>query len=253
MSSPDHNLETFIEKQVPSHVDESLSNIKFIPRRYIIKETITLEHAKQCIFPGETITPEEKRDNLVTLKKEAKDWFRNELAKIMVAQIQNKQLSFKIIKNDETRVVSVRNFEDFLEKVEQDSSIDMMKIIFHVCHGYFDVNDDWQIRLEEKYMKEYQFQYSESSNTSHKSKGKGCFEIICSGEKTELVKRVQRAGKRTHGKYITLELPRKTNGSYTKRKLGIFYPDFVKYVERKEGTTRKKSRRYNDVRSYHMV
>ena len=252
-SNMEHNLETFIENQEQTNVDESLSSIKFIPRKYIPKGTISLEHAQQCIFPGEVISPSEKRENLLKLKNECKEWFRNELAKMMVAEIQEKQLSLKVIRNDNTKLVPVRNFEDFLEKVEQDCSHGMMKTIFRVSHGYFDLLNDWQINLEEKYMKEYQFQYSESSYTPHKSKGKGCFEIICAGEKTELVKRIQHAGKRTHGKYITLELPRNNNGGYTKRKLGIFYPEFVKCVERKEGKETTKSRRYRDVRIIFII
>ena len=232
--------------------DELLSSIKFIPRLYVPKGKITIDHAKQCIFPGEKITPEEKLSELTNLKNDAKQWFRNELSKIMVAEIQTKKLQLKIIRNDTTREIPVRNFDDFIEKIEQDSSDDMMRTIFHVSHGYFDLQDDWQLTLEEKYMSEFNFQYSESSTHLHKAKGKGCFEIICCGEKTELVKRIQRAGKRSHGKYITLELPRKHNGGYTKRKLGIFYDEFVKHVHNTEGSVSNRVKRYVDVSSQTM-
>ena len=243
--------ESIHENEEPATIDESLVGLKFIPRLYIPKAKITLEHAKQCIFPGESITPEDKLVELKRLKSDSKQWFRNEVCKIMVAEIQAKNLTYKIIKNDSTKELPVRNFDDFIEKVEQDSSDTMMQNVFQVCHGCFDLNEDWQLKLEETYMKEFNFQYAESSSFSHKSKGKGCFEIICCGEKTELVKRVQRAGKRSHGKYITLELPRKDNGRYRKRKLGIYFPEFVKTVEVNDGVSQKKPRRYNQVSIKH--
>ena len=244
----EHDL--FHENEEQASADNLLSSIKFIPRLYIPKGKITVQHAKQCIFPGEKITPEEKLLELTNLKNEAKEWFRNELSKVMVAEIQAKKLKLKIIQNDTTREISVRNFDDFIEKVEQDSSDEMMRIIFHVCHGCFDLRDDWQSSLEEQYMRDFNFQYSETSTHLHKAKGKGCFEIICCGEKTELVKRIQRAGKRSHGKYITLELPRKHHGGYTKRKLGIFYDEFVKHVNIDEKSISKKVKRYHHVSSY---
>ena len=247
-TTKEHDLGKENEEQATA--DDLLSSIKFIPRLYIPKGKITVEHAKQCIFPGEKITPEEKQAELTNLKNEAKQWFRNELSKIMVGEIQTKKLQFKIIRNDTTREIPVRNFDDFIEKIEQDSSDDMMKAIFHVSHGCFDLRDDWPLTLEEQYMREFKFQYSETSTHLHKAKGKGCFEIICCGEKTELVKRIQRAGKRSHGKYITLELPRKHNGGYTKRKLGIFYNEFVKHVDTDDKPISKKLKRYHDVSPY---
>ena len=243
-------FDTYHQNEEQPTIDESLSSIKFIPRLYIPKGKITLEHAKQCIFPGETISHEQKLVELKALKNDAKEWFRNEISKIMVAEIQSKDMTLKMIQNDTTREVVVRNFDDFIEKVEQDSSDNMMRNIFDVSHVCFDLQDDWQLSLEEKYMREFKFQYAETSSSSHKSKGKGCFEIICCGEKTELVKRIQRAGKRSHGKYITLELPRKANGGYTKRKLGIFYPAFVKNVDVQEISMSRKTKRYREVSYY---
>ena len=228
------DLDTFYENEEQPAADDILSSVKFIPRLYLPKNKITVEHAKQCIFPGENITPEEKLAELRNLKNDAKEWFRNEISKIMVTEIQSKNLKWKIIRNNTTREISVRNIDDFIEKVEQDSSDEMMRIIFDVSHGCFDLQDDWQLSLEEKYMSQFNFQYSETSTHSHKSKGKGCFEIICCGEKTELVKRIQRAGKRSHGRYITIELPKTSTGGYKKRKLGIFYDEFVKHVNIEE-------------------
>ena len=240
-------VQTSEEHEEQSKVDDVLFNIKFIPRLYIPKGKLTIEHAKQCMFPGENATVEQKLSDLESLKNDAKEWFRNELSKLMVAEIQDQNLTLKIIKNDTTMTVPVRNFEDFLEKVEQDSSDEMMKIIFEVSHGFFDRKSDWQTVLEDIYMKEFNFQYADISTHTHKSKGKGCFEILCCGEKTELVKRIQRAGKRSHGKYITLELPRRSNGGYKKRKLGMFYPEFVKTIDVDETKISKKTKRYREV------
>lgn len=240
-------LETFPENEEPPGYDESLSKIKFIPRLYVPKGKITTEHAKQCIFPGENVAPEKKKQDLEFLKNEAKEWFRNELSKLMVAEIQDKQLTLKVIRNDNIMTVPVRNFEDFLEKIEQDNSDDMMKVIFHVSHGFFDQKDDWSVKLGNLFMKEYNFQYANISNHAHPCKGKGCFEMICCSEKTELVKRIQRSGKRSHGRYITLELPKKPNGAYTKRRMGKFYTEFIKTVNVDQTKISKKAKRYRQV------
>lgn len=59
------------------------AKVQFIPRQYVQKHKITLQHATDCIFPGEDISPEEKLIYLNKLKSKAKQWFRNEIGKIL--------------------------------------------------------------------------------------------------------------------------------------------------------------------------
>ena len=208
--------------------ESSICELQFIPRQYIPKYKISLQHASECIFPGEDVTPEEKLDSLNRLKDKSKQWFRNEIGKIFTSELQNYDVYFKKVVQDEVCKFKVRNIEEFIVKVEQDSSDEFMKIIFNVCYKYFDVNINWLQVLEEKFMKEFGFQYVDGKDRPHPGRNKGCFEVLCALEKTELVKRIQRAGKKAHGKYLTIELPRKPDGKYQKRRPTIFYNEFIK-------------------------
>ena len=227
---PDATSDNLLE-----HVDtecqistQDLGNVKFIPRKYIPKGKITLEHARRCIGVGENLKPEEKLVQLNQIKDQAKQWFQHETKKLVTEQIQLKNLFYKKVIGQEIRKFPVRNLTEFEFLIEQDSSEKMMKIIFDVTYGYFDRNFDWNLELETKFMLIQAYQYSQSKTVQHRSKEKGCFEILCSAEKTEIVKRFQRVGKRSHGRYMSIERPKKQNGQYSKRRPGVWYSDFVK-------------------------
>lgn len=120
-------------------------------------------------------------------------------------------------------------------KVEQDSTDDFMQVIFDVCYKYFDIKLNWLKELEDKFMKQYNFQYADNHETSHSGRNKGCFEILAAAEKTELVKRIQRTGKKAHGKYLTIELPKRPDGKYQKRRAALWYKEFIKNDSSKVG------------------
>ena len=100
----------------------------------------------------------------------------------------------------------VRNMDDFIIKVQQDNSEEFLKVIFQVTYGFFDMKPNWCIELEDEFMRQFKFQYTDRKIGNHPARDKGCFEILASSEKTEIVKRIQRAGKKSHGSYVTLEL-----------------------------------------------
>ena len=80
----------------------TIGSIQFIPRQYVTKQKITLQHASDCIFPGEDVTPNEKLNALNDLKTKAKQWSRNEISKIVTNELQNHDLHFKkVIQNKE--------------------------------------------------------------------------------------------------------------------------------------------------------
>ena len=206
----------------------TVTTVQFIPRKYVPKHKITVQHATDCIFPGENVSPEEKLTSLNELKLKAKHWFRNEIGKIFTNEIQNANLYFKKVIQNEVCNFKVRNIDEFLLKVEQDGTDDFMEVIFNVCYKYFDIKLNWPKELEDKFMKEYNFQYADGQESSHSGRNKGCFEILAAAEKTEMVKRIQRTGKKAHGKYLTIELPRRPDGKYQKRRAGFFYKEFIK-------------------------
>ena len=237
------NLPEHIDTECEAGLIQDLGTVKFIPRKYIPKGKITLEHARRCIGVDENVTAEERLVELNRVKDQAKQWFRHETKKLMTEQIQLKNLFYKKVIGQEICKFPVRNIPEFEFLIEQDSSEKMLKTIFDVTYGYFDTNFDWNLELETKFMLTQGYQYSQSKNIQHRSKEKGCFEILCSAEKTEIVKRFQRVGKRSHGRYMSIERPKKQNGQYQKRRPGVWYSDFIKTDSSKLGNVSSTSRR----------
>ena len=56
-----------------------LLSSKFISRYYLPRRKIDINHSRQCIGPGEQVSAQEKLDELIQLKTDAKQWFRHEV------------------------------------------------------------------------------------------------------------------------------------------------------------------------------
>ena len=63
-----------------------------------------------------------------------------------------------------------------------------MEIIYNITYKYFDDNDLWSLKMERKYMELFKFQYTESKPLPHRTREKGCFEILACGEKNRVGK-----------------------------------------------------------------
>ena len=215
-----------------TNVDKSNTGIdpkiSFVHRRYIPKQKITKTHAAKCIAPEEDITIDEKLLQLNKIKKDAKEWFRHEIAKIFTTQLQKYDLFYEKILNHKIVHIPVKSLDDFYKKVEQDETDEFLEIVFQITYQYFDKNEDWNRNLEQRFMSIHGLKYTEPNKTQHRARDKGCFEVLACGEKTELVKKIQRIGKRTHGTYLTINLGKRDNGKHIKRKPGIFYKAFIK-------------------------
>ena len=227
--------DTLLPDDDRENVQNDLTSVTFVPRKYITKSKITLEHANRCINVGEEITLEEKAKQLELIKDQAKQWFRNEIGKLITNIIQQKDLTYNRVILKQIRRFPVRNLDEFTYRIEQDASDEFMKILYEVSYGFFDENPDWSLDMEADYMKRHRFQYSECKTIQHRAREKGCFEILCCQEKTEVVKRFQRISKRCNGKYVSITLDKNKNGRYTKRMKGRFYEDFIKYDEKAIG------------------
>ena len=73
--------------------------------------------------------------------------------------------------------------DDFIIKVQQDNSEEFLKVIFHVTYGFFDMKPNWCIELEDEFMRQFKFQYTDRKIGNHPARDKGCFEILASSEK----------------------------------------------------------------------
>ncbi len=61
--------------------------IHFIPRKFIPKSKITLDHARKCLIPGEDVSAKKNLKDLNETKKNGKEWFKNKVSKILIIQI----------------------------------------------------------------------------------------------------------------------------------------------------------------------
>ena len=97
--------------------------------------------------------------------------------------------------------------------------------------GIFDDSPGWAKKLETKYMETKKLKYRKESSTNHSGRDKGCFEIMATDVKSEIVHQLQKNGKHSrHGAYLTLQLPKKGN-KRVQRKKGLFYIGMIKRKE----------------------
>ena len=116
----DSSLRTFEDlgtEVIPNVTLDNISKIHFIPRKFIPKSKITFDHARKFLVPGEDGSAETKLEELNQTKKDAKEWFRNEVSKIVTVQIHLYRLTYKILLNCFHENVPVTSIDTFLLKV----------------------------------------------------------------------------------------------------------------------------------------
>ena len=106
-------------------------------------------------------------EELTRLKTEAKQWFRHEVHKFVVGKIQEQNVTFLKLVNNEVQKLPVRTIEDLLEKVEQDSSDHFLKTLYHVLYKPFDSYCAWSQQMEETFMQEFNLKYTENKKSKH--------------------------------------------------------------------------------------
>jgi hypothetical protein len=104
---------------------------------------------------------------------------------------------------------------------------------YYIAYGYFEENPNWDVYLEETYMKKLKWEYTQESKDriQHNSKRngyamKGCVARNIVMVKHELVKQLLKAGREIDdGLTLTKNRPKKTAGadSNKRRKKGEFY------------------------------
>ena len=205
-----------------------MAEIIYIPRGYIPRNFISVEHAEKCIEPGENITTEEKRNKIIEIKRDAKDWFSDEIKTIILISVRKHRLSYmKVIKGKIERKC-VSQFKEVREVIKQNTSIDFMEKLFYVLYGWFDENESWSRDLEKRYMEENCYNYTRDRSSSHTARDKGCFEPLATAIKSDYVKSYQDIGKKNHGRYLSISTPSVEGWTRNKRILGKFYKEFVR-------------------------
>ena len=101
---------------------DNISKIHFIPRNIIPKTKRTLDHAHKCLALGGDVSADTKLEEFNRIIRDAKEWFKNNVAELLTVQIQRHKLTYKVLLKDFTQVLSVTLIDIFLLKVEQDNS-----------------------------------------------------------------------------------------------------------------------------------
>ena len=213
-------------KNSPTNVPET--EYIYISRNIINKKRLNLEFAIHSLGTDDRIEPEQKLQELQDLKQCCRDTFRHEIEATMLDEIQNQRLFYFETFEGSTKKKPVKTMSQLRKSITQNHSVKYFEKLFKVLFGIFDDSPGWAKTLETKYMESKKLKYRKESSTTHSERDKGCFEIMATDVKSEIVHQLQKIGKKSrHGAYLTLQLPKKGN-KRVKRKKGLFYIGMIK-------------------------
>jgi len=214
------------DKNLPLNVPET--EYTYVSRNIINKKRLNLEFAIHSLGTDDRIEPEQKLQELQDLKQCCRDTFRHEIEATMLDEIQNQRLSYFEKYEGSRKKKPVKTMSQLRKSIKQHHSVKYFEKMFKVLFGIFDDSPCWAKTLETKYMETKKLKYRKESSTTHSERDKGCFEIMATDVKSEIVHQLQKIGKHSkHGAYLTLQLPKKGN-KRVQRKKGLFYIGMIK-------------------------
>ena len=200
----------------------------YVSRNIINKKRLNLEFAIHSLGTDDRIEPEQKLQELQDLKQCCRDTFRHEIEATMLDEIQNQRLHYYETFEGSTKKKPVKTMSQLRKSITQHHSVKYFEKLFKVLFGIFDDSPGWAKTLETNYMESKKLKYRKESCTTHSERDKGCFEIMATDVKSEIVHQLQKIGKNSrHGAYLTLQLPKKGN-KRIQRKKGLFYIGMIK-------------------------
>ena len=200
----------------------------YVSRNIINKRRLNLEFAIHSLGTDDRIIPEQKLQELQDLKQCCRDTFRHEIEATMLDEFQNQRLSYFEICEGSRKKKLVKTMSQLRKSIKQHHSVKFFEKLFRVLFVIFDDSPGWAKQLEMKYMESKKFKYRKELSTKHSERDKGCFEIMATDVKSEIVHQLQKIGKHSrHGAYLTLQLPKKGN-KRVQRKKGLFYIGMIK-------------------------
>jgi hypothetical protein len=160
---------------------------------------------------------------LATQKDVVRSWAKAKLIDKMINFAQKQQIPHP---SDPTTTITT------LPQLEQAwaSNEELAERVWWVLFGEFDKWHDWDLELEEAFMKEYEWTYIGFSEKTRTKRQKGCVAKVIVWQKAQLVKYVNWATLRSggHGKTVSVTQPKiftATQGGKQqfRKKKGIFY------------------------------
>ena len=209
---------------------ENIIPYKLVSRKVIPKEKLTLDFASRSLTVEETrITVAQKNQELKDLKQCSRDYFRKEIEALMLNESQSLGLYCYDVKYKQLGKRLVKTMSGLRVATQQNYSNAFFQKLFQVMFGIFDQDEKYFLNLEMKYMNEKRIQYNDITKSAHRSRDKGCFEILAWNVKSEIVKQLQLLGKKSHGYYVSLQLPKLVNGKRMQREKVKYYEEFIKH------------------------
>ena len=137
---------------------------------------------------------------------------------------------------------TVNSIGDLSTAWAQDETL--AKEVWHAVFGEFDSWKNWEIALEDEFMNQYKWEYSGFANKKRDLRQKGCIAKVMSWQKNQLVKCVNYATGKTHGKKVTVTQPpplaKTDEGKQRRRKIGEFHDWSVKQTTVSEHQAKRK-------------
>ena len=78
------------------------------------------------------------------------------------------------------------------KSITQHHSVEYFEKLFKVLFRIFDDSPGWAKTLETNYMETKKLKYRKESSTTHSERDKGCFEIMATDVKSEIVHQLQK-------------------------------------------------------------
>ena len=169
---------------------------------------------------------------LITQKDAVKGWAKTKLIKKLIVFAKKRNIPHPT--DTTTTMTSLPQLEEAWASNEV-----LAESIWWVLFGEFDMWHNWEVELEEAFMKEYKWVYIGFSEKKRNKCQKGCVAKVIVWQKAQLVKYVNWATLRSgsHGKSVSVMLPQNitaTQGGKQKfrRKKGTFYEWMARAHER---------------------
>ena len=141
--------------------------IKIIHRNYLPRDKITRCHVISILGPefvnnDEVLTATTK--HVTTLKKDALDFFREEVRKMMTKKLHE----VGVYRKDGTKLRHLKELRSFISK--QRLPLKFFPKYFSVMYGVFDLTLDWTLKIEAMYMRQNKLEYSKETIQKHKGR-----------------------------------------------------------------------------------
>ena len=111
---------------------------------------------------------------------------------MMLDEIQNQRLSYFEMYEGSRKKRPVKMMPQLRKSIKQHHSVKYFEKLFQVLFCIFDESTGWAKKLETKNIETKKLKYRKESSTKHSERDNGCFEIMATDVKSEIVHQLQK-------------------------------------------------------------